>query len=346
MQEPEISRPNAVSSATATTSKVRRSLFVAAQTILTVVLIYYAFRGVDLDAAWDKLSRLSSVSLLACFVVLLAQFFLLAWRWGVLLAHFSDLGRFGALLEGVLSERLLNQLIPTTVSGDATRVLALIRDGLRPGPAFQSVLFDRGAGLLGIAFLAGVTAPLMLLYTVNTFAVMVPVLLALGAAGAILAVALAPASLVDRLTSLTGSNRLSWLIITGQTMMRSRAFYIAVGLLSPLVHLMSCLVLVLIGVSISGWDSLTVYLMCAPAILLATAMPITLAGWGLRESTAVTLLTQFSIPASEALACSLVFGVVQLLTGVLAGLGLLILQAMRVARADAPEEPDNKGEAP
>lgn len=319
-----------------------------AQLTLTLALVYFAFRGIDLDKAWTSLARLSAGTAGVCFVVLIIQFVVLAWRWEILFKSLALKVSFLPLLEGVLAERLVNQFIPTTVGGDATRVLALIRDGVRPGPAFQSVLFDRGAGLLGIAFLAGITAPTMLFYAVNTFAVMIPVLLAVGAAVCIMAVALAPEPLVEKLKALTGSERLSWLIHTGQQMMRSRPFYAAVGLVSPLVHLLSCIVFVLIGIAISGTDELWVYAMCAPAVLLATAMPITLAGWGLRESTAVTLLTQFNISSEDALACSLLYGVTQLLTGLIAGIGLLIIQLYRSlsgeANLDSPQTENRRDE--
>lgn len=318
-------------------SKLRGRLFALLQIVFTVALTYLAFRSIDPKDAWLAVQQMSLPALAICLFLLISQFLVLAWRWALLLREFWKGADFSLLLQGVLAERLVNQFLPTTVGGDAARVLALVRNGIRPGPAFQSVLFDRAIGLLGIAFVAGVAAPFMLIYHVNFLTIALPVALAVGSAMAIAVAALMPQSLVERIKGLFKSPRITWLIQTGYDMLQQRHLYLALCVASPLVHFLSCLVFVVIGVSISGYDSLLVYAICAPAILLATALPITLAGWGLRESTAVMLLTQFQISAVDALACSVLYGLIQISTGLIAGVGILGLQYFRSSNGRAAQ---------
>lgn len=317
--------------------KLRGRLFALLQIIFTVALTYIAFRSIDPKDAWLVVQQMSLSALAICLVLLVLQFLVLAWRWALLLREFWKGAEFSLLLQGVLAERLVNQFLPTTVGGDAARVLALVRNGIRPGPAFQSVLFDRGIGLLGIAFLAGVAAPLMLFYHVSVVTIALPVALAIGSALAILVAALIPQSFVERIKGIVKSPRINWLIQTGHDMLQQKHLYVALCIASPLVHLLSCLVFVVIGVSISGYDTFVIYAICAPAILLATALPITLAGWGLRESTAVMLLTQFQISAVDALACSVLYGLIQISTGLIAGVGILVLQYFRSSKERAAQ---------
>jgi hypothetical protein len=58
----------------------------------------------------------------------------------------------------------------------------------------------------------------------------------------------------------------------------------------------------------------------APAVMLLAAVPVSLGGWGMRESAMIVALGLFGVPASEALAVSVAYGLMLLVTGALAAL--------------------------
>lgn len=53
--------------------------------------------------------------------------------------------------------------------------------------------------------------------------------------------------------------------------------------------------------------------LCIPLVIIISAIPVSFAGWGLREGAMVVILSIYGIPKEEALAFSLLFGVVQFL---------------------------------
>lgn len=53
--------------------------------------------------------------------------------------------------------------------------------------------------------------------------------------------------------------------------------------------------------------------LCIPLVIIISAIPISFAGWGLREGAMVVILSIYGIPKEEALAFSLLFGIVQFL---------------------------------
>ncbi|MBY0280568.1 MAG: flippase-like domain-containing protein [Alphaproteobacteria bacterium] len=61
--------------------------------------------------------------------------------------------------------------------------------------------------------------------------------------------------------------------------------------------------------------NLTVFqiFLCIPLVIIISAIPVSFAGWGLREGAMVVILSIYGIPKEEALAFSLLFGVVQFL---------------------------------
>ena len=135
--------------------------------MLTVILLYFAFRGLDLRAALRRVWAMPLGAVGLCFLLFVAQMLVLAWRWHVLLEFFQCKASPWTLVRGVLAERLVNQLMPSTVGGDSARVLTVAVDGVPRGLAFLSVLFDRVSGLLGIILFGGLMSPFALLYGAN-----------------------------------------------------------------------------------------------------------------------------------------------------------------------------------
>jgi hypothetical protein len=156
-----------------------------------------------------------------------------------------------------------------------------------------------------------------------------PAALAAGTLLAVLVIALMPVSALRRMAERLGLRWLSWVAETSHALLRSRNFLFATCALSLLVQVLSCAVFVVIAEALLGSAWIGAVIICVPIIVLATAVPITLAGWGVRESVSVALLQMFGISAEDALGISIMFGLLQLLIGVLSGLVLLGLQIRR-----------------
>jgi uncharacterized membrane protein YbhN (UPF0104 family) len=307
-------------------SKLRRQLMLAAQLLVTAGLLYVAFRGVDVETALDRIWRMPLAAVLLCFLVSAVQMLVLAYRWHLLLAAFKCRAAPLTLMRGVLAERFVNQLLPSTVGGDSARFVTLIGDDISRGTAFLSVLFDRISGTLCIILLGGIIAPLGLIYGFGPRIALMPALFAAAAAIAVLAAAVMPRQVVLRIAKLFRSQHFHQLADSGHQLVRSGQFYQATCIVSVVIHALSCAVFVLIAAALLGYASIGAVAVCAPIILVATAIPITAGGWGMRESVSVALLQVVGITAADALGIAILFGIVQLLTGVLAGLVLLVLQ--------------------
>jgi uncharacterized membrane protein YbhN (UPF0104 family) len=61
-----------------------------------------------------------------------------------------------------------------------------------------------------------------------------------------------------------------------------------------------------------------------PVIMLASALPISIAGWGAREGAAVVLMSQVNIAPSSAVSLSLLFGLINLVMSCFGGLVWLL----------------------
>ncbi|MEZ5582684.1 MAG: lysylphosphatidylglycerol synthase domain-containing protein [Candidatus Competibacteraceae bacterium] len=101
---------------------------------------------------------------------------------------------------------------------------------------------------------------------------------------------------------------------------------LALGVLSNLLVVAGIYVL---GVSVGLSLTVGQYLGLIPAVILCTVVPISIAGWGLRESAMVVLLGNAGISTEMALVVSVWFGLTLILAALPGGLIWLIEKPIR-----------------
>ncbi len=219
--------------------------------------------------------------------------------------------------------------VPSILGTDGTRALYLGQQEPGRARALSSVIGDRVVGLvtlMAIATLGLVFGPRGDL----------PPLLALGlgvlAAAALLAWVLLP----TLATNLPAGSRLRSLV-QGDLLplFRHRNLLSRALLLSTLVHLLHIAgqkaLTEALGLDVS-WGFIAIY---HPLIVLATAIPITIGGFGLREATYALLLPYAGVAADDAIVLSLLWWTIGTLGGLLGGL----LYAVAPATAHSPQAP-------
>ena len=308
-----------------------------------------ALAGALLAAVWlsldraDALDRLRSVRggwIVAAVAALTVQTVLAAWRWRLTAAQFGlRLGVRQSIAEYYLSQ-IVNQMLPGGVLGDVGRALR------SAGPAGlaragQAVVIERVIGnlaLLGV-MLGAVAAAL----AVPGMAPLPGRFLALAGGGALVVLAVggviwtldppvppapgAPPALPARVGA--GLRR------NAATARRA----VAAGLLNR--HVLPrqiALNVAAVGANIAAFDCaaratgtqlpLAAALVLTPLILFVMMIPVTVAGWGLREGAAAALFPLAGFGSEAGLAASVAFGV-SFLVSSLPGVPVMLVDAAR-----------------
>lgn len=266
--------------------------------------------SVDVPAAVGLLQSADPRWLIAAAVALTLQTLLSAQRWRVTAAQLGlTIPPMTALREYYLAQTV-NQSLPGGVLGDAGRAVRS-RDGAGLLVAGQAVLFERLAGQIG-------------LLVVLTVALAVSLLSPSGVAW--------PAPLVVPLAILLGA--LVLLSAVGVLMVRSRSpsdtkigrFFAAFlhaltgrgvatqqAVLSIATAMCNVAAFAFCAAAIGADLSVVVAATLVPLILFAMVLPLSIAGWGLREGAAALLFPLAGATASEGLAASVAFGLIFLL---------------------------------
>lgn len=256
----------------------------------------------DVDVQW---SSASAGWLLGALLFMFGAFVLAAVRWKITLQTMGVERSTSSLLRHTLAGQFIGNVLPTTIGGDALRIHRLGKEIGHTPQSFASVVLER---LSGWAVL-----PLMTLiaFVIN------PGLLRLDSASRLAAVIafftlIGLIGLLALSTSQTAARRLGkdhegWkqfasALHLGLAELRRRprqaAKVLAIGAIYQFAVLTSTL---LAAKSLSIHLSPTAVLAFIPIVLIAQVLPLSIAGFGLREGALVLFLRPVDVTAAEAI---------------------------------------------
>ena len=303
---------------------------------VTVGMFMLIARIVDLTRTMQLLRGAAPTLLGVAFAALAAQAMLavVRWRW-VLILQGRRFGYF-RLVRFYWLGLFFNQVLPSSVGGDAMRAYCLVRDGCGIGSSSVAVLLDRILGLVGLILLVFVCQPMSFEFIRDDATRLGVLLVALGAAFAVCGVLI-----LDRLT---GRFR-HWRIARGMTMLSSEARRIlfsvpsGTGLLalSVVVHLISIVAVGILALAVGVGVHWLAFAIVVPLASLLMTVPISIAGWGVREGVMVVGLGYAGIQPEQAVALSVLFGLLLLDVALPGGLAWLAdgRRRLQAERGDA-----------
>lgn len=293
---------------------------------LSAALIWWAASRADLAAMAARIGDIAWLWLLplALLVAVQAGLLCLRFRW-VLRGAERRPRAVWPVARTVLAGLLFNQPFPSTLGGDVARVLLLRRMAVPLGIAFAAVVADRGAALLAMLLTMVAVLPLLGAPGASLGAADRATLLWTDLAGAAFAIAvLLFLWLVRHLGALGRLHPLLGRIagIYGNV----RAGLFGAGRLPAILlagiagHLLTALFGVCVAAGLGIPLAPAAALLLIPPVLLVAQIPISVAGWGVREAAMVTALGFAGLPAADALLVSVGIGLATLAQGLLAGL--------------------------
>ena len=296
----------------------RHWLMLGVSLALTTLTLYFVFRGIDRHVLARLLTAQNSNLLVAAAALIVLQINLGGVRWGTVLSAMGG-DRPPALLsmQAVFYASTFFNCLPLgTVGGDVARVWLARRFSFSVRQIVLSVLLDRLLVVAALIALAVVTLP----------SITHP--LAARASFAGLAILLAGAVgflLLQPIARIAGRSRDVWLISSLlRTAEELRRTVQRVGLPALVYALLAATSGALAAYCISLSLGIDVSLMAMIAIMsfvaFASALPISLAGWGVREVSLVSLLGLLGVDREAALVLSVEFGIINTLMSLPGGI--------------------------
>ena len=298
---------------------IRKLLIGSARLLVTAGSLCVLFESTSVGRAKEIIDHVSWPPLAAGATALLATSPFSALRWHLVLAAETTSPGPWTLLKIVLVGLFFNQVFPSSVGGDAVRAWRCHRLGIGVAAAIRSLVLDRisGYSVLVMLFAAGLP---VLLHRLPDARQRYGAVIFLGAALCGLVVPFVIDYLPQKLLRFRLVAEFAALSHEGRRLFAWPARCAAVLSLSVATMGLSILAFMLVAESLGVDLSWRSWVVIVPPVTLLQAVPISLAGWGVRELGVVVLLTGFGIPAAAALTTSLLFGVCLIVIGLPGGL--------------------------
>lgn len=303
-------------------------------------LIWWLIDGVDLGAAKERIFNADLDFLGLAVLVSIAQVLICVVRWKVVLTAIEAILSFPSALRIYLIGFFFNQALPSSVGGDGVRMYKAYREGLSLSTSINSVMLERVATTLGLVLLVVIAIPFFVAKIGPADAAwIVPSATVLGIGGVAGLVLL---MFLDRMPA-----RIShWRFVRGLALLASdtrrvflRPIHAAKALgWSLLGHLNVALMVYLLGLSIGLDITWLDCMVLMPPVLLIMALPISIAGWGVREQAMVTAFGLIGVPFEGALVLSIMFGLIGLLFGLPGGVVWMLSRDRKIQAPDDAAE--------
>jgi uncharacterized protein (TIRG00374 family) len=321
---------------------MRRPVKVALQIVVSVGVLALLLWQIDLQQTVDIIRDSHWGYVVGSFLIFLGTTWLMAWRWGALLAAKGIHEPFSWLLRMYFVSYAAGQVLPTAVGGDAVRIIEHSRrrpdaKATAAGAVFMERVIGSAATLIlaavGLAVAAGRYEGARLLFVLEVVFVAAMILLGL--------------MLFSRRLGETLERRLFPLGRRVKLEKPLRSLYWAMheyrlspGVLTVVLgvtvvsQFMRVIAIWLCGEAVGADVSPVVYIILGPLLFLVQMVPFTLNGLGVREAFFVVFLGRFDVPEDVAFAAGFLFYAVSVATSIPGGIILL----WRSVRPAAPAQ--------
>jgi len=314
---------------------MRRILLSTAKILISAALLYFALRKVNLS---DLVSRINIASLVwigLAIVVTFLQIFAGVLRWREIGAECGAPLATNQAMRFNLIGTFFNQTLPSSIGGDAVRLWLVARGGAGWRAATYSIFVDRAIGLIALAII--IVASLPWSYRLITdpngrSALLLVDFAALAGGVGFLVLGRLQWSWLKRWWA---THHLHACAVIANRVIFSRKRGPKVAVLSLLVHVLTVVIAWCVVQSIAAPVMFSQIFQLVPPVMLITMLPISIAGWGVREATMGLAFGYAGLMTNEGVNVSLLFGAVSFMVGAFGGL-VWILSAEKAAQGSAP----------
>jgi uncharacterized membrane protein YbhN (UPF0104 family) len=310
---------------------MRKVISLLLKAAVSLLLLFFALKLVDAGTVASRLARIRPAWAAFGVLVLLAQTFLQAVRWRQIVSACGAELPLSRLFRYSMIAMFFNQTLPSSVGGDAMRIW-LVGKQSNWRVAGYSVFLDRAIGVVALAVLVVTCLPWSLELVKNPVGRVALLVIGLGSLAAGLVFLLLAWERLQILQRWAVTRHLAAAAKVALTLVRSPRTLGSIGAYSLLIHLLTAVAAWSAARAVAADLSLLDALFLVLPVILVSIVPISIAGWGVREGAMVAAFAYAGLPQSDGLIVSLLFGAGQLAVGAIGGL----MWTFNDERAEAP----------
>ena len=316
---------------------MRRILLSIIKIVISAALLYLALRKANFSDLASRIDVASLGWLALAIAATFLQIFIGVLRWRIVSAECGAPLPIRQAMRYNLIGAFFNQTLPSSIGGDAVRLWLVARAGAGWRAATYSIFVDRAIGLIALAVMIVASLPWSYQLITDPYgrsALLLVDFAALAGGVGFLILGRLP---WPWLRTWWGTHHLYACAVIANRVVFSRTHGIAIAALSIFVHVLAVVIAWCVVKSIAAPVGFGQTFQLIPPVMLITMLPISIAGWGVREATLGLAFGYAGLMTNEGINISLLFGAVTFIVGAFGGL-VWIFSAEKAAQGAAPIE--------
>jgi len=297
---------------------MNKKIAVLLKVIVSLGLITFLINQVDFKGIVNILKNVDIKMIIYALTLLTIQVFIVTIRWQLVLKCQKIELDYKNTLQILWSGLFFNQAMPSSVGGDVIRGYYLKKQGMTLGRATLGVLMDRLFGMVGLVLLVLASLPLSFELINNPIARIGVLLIASGISFTLLLV-----FFTDKLPG----NFSHFRVIKGFYLLSQDGRHcisknyngLIIIIISVLIHLISVVTVMTMAIGLGINVEWSGFLLIIPLVTLMMVVPISIAGWGVREGVMVVGFGYLGVAPEAALALSILYGLLMLVVALPGG---------------------------
>ena len=298
-------------------------LRLAISVALLAYLLFVTIPTEDLSKIFTLFFSSDLYNLFLALLCVLGDRFLSAWKWLLLLRIREPNTPVLPVLEVFFVSTFLGYFLPSSIGGDALRAYSLSRINRDLAGSASSVAIDRAYGILGLLSISAV----VLIPAIGTFvtvadAAVIWAAAIVGLAGVVLISSRTVYRWFFRVAGLKKGGvirgKISRLVNASAEFAGRKQVLARVFSYSMVVQILRVLLGFFCGAALGLEVDLASYFIAMPIVVVVTLLPISIAGFGVREAAFIYFFTRAGVPAYACLSLSLLYfamGILVLIPG-------------------------------
>jgi uncharacterized membrane protein YbhN (UPF0104 family) len=297
---------------------MRKAVSLVVKAAISGLLLYFALDLINIETVGDRLRRVDPYWIAFGLLVLLIQATVGAMRWELIVIRCGSGLTLARSFRFIMISAFFNQTLPSSVGGDAIRIW-LVGKHANWRAAAYSVFLDRVVGVVTLAGMVIICLPWTLELVRNPIGRFALLMIGFGSIAAGLVFIVFSWRRLHVLQRWSLTRHLAAVATVAVELLRTPRALVSIISLSVLLHLFTVLAAWCAARSVGANVSLLYLLFLVLPVVLIAIIPISVAGWGVREGAMVAAFAYAGLPRSDGLIISLLFGALYLLLGVSGG---------------------------
>jgi uncharacterized membrane protein YbhN (UPF0104 family) len=316
---------------------MRRILLSTTKILISVALLYLALRKANFSDLASRFDIASVGWIGLAIAVNFLQIFVGVLRWSEISAECGAPLALRQAMRFNMIGTFFNQTLPSSIGGDAVRLWLVARAGAGWRAATYSIFVDRAIGLIALAILIVASLPWSYHLINDPHGRSALLLVDLAALAGGVGFLILGRLRWPWLKRWWGTHHLHACAVIANRVIFSRKRGPKIAVLSVLVHVLTVTIGWCVVRSIAAPVVFGQIFQLLPPVMLITMLPISIAGWGVREATMALAFGYAGLMPNEGINVSLLFGAVTFIVGAFGGL-VWVFSAEKAAQGAAPIE--------